>query len=58
VTGVHQEYRAELRYAPSDPGLYMRDPHAPGGDLGQWNVLLTGAETAWNLARGSGERWR
>jgi serine protease len=54
VAGVHPEYRAELRYAPNDPQLYARDPNAPGGDLAQWNVLLTGAETAWDLARGSG----
>jgi serine protease len=54
VAGVEPEYRAELRYAPNDPLLYARDPNAPGGDLAQWNVLLTGAETAWNLARGSG----
>jgi serine protease len=54
VTGVHPEYRAELRYAPNDPGLYVRDPNAPGADFAQWNVLATGAEGAWNLARGSG----
>jgi subtilisin family serine protease len=54
VTGVHPEYRAQFRYAPDDPGLYTHDPSAPGGDFAQWNVLLTGAETAWNLSRGSG----
>jgi len=54
VTGVHPEYRAQFRYAPNDPGLYAHDPNAPGADFAQWNVLLTGAETAWNLARGSG----
>jgi serine protease len=55
VTGVHPEYRAEFRYAPNDPGLYVHDPNAPGADFAQWNVLATGAEGAWNLARGSGE---
>jgi serine protease len=54
VAGVHPEGRAEFRYAPNDPQLYARDPNAPGGDFAQWNVLLTAAETAWNLARGSG----
>src|SRR5215207_6683429 len=54
VTAVHPEYRAELRYAPNDPGLYARDPKAPNADFAQWNVLLTWAETAWGLARGSG----
>src|SRR4051794_17982167 len=54
VTGVEPEYRARFRYAPSDPGLYMHDPHAPSTDFGQWNVLNTGAETAWNLAKGTG----
>ena len=54
VTGVHPEYRAQFRYVPNDPGLYAHDPNAPGGDFAQWNVLLTGAETAWDLARGSG----
>jgi serine protease len=54
VSGVHPEYRALFRYAPNDPGLYMHDPNAPDGDFAEWNVLLTGAETAWNLARGSG----
>ena len=54
VTAVHPEYRAQFRYAPNDPGLYAHDPNAPGGDFAQWNVLLTGAETAWDLARGSG----
>jgi serine protease len=54
VTGIHPEYRAQFRYAPNDPGLSAHDPNAPGADFAQWNVLLTGAETAWNLARGSG----
>jgi serine protease len=54
VDGIHLEYSAEFRYAPNDPGLYLHDPNAPGADFAQWNVLLTGAETAWNLARGSG----
>src|SRR5918996_2678505 len=54
VTAVHPEYRAEFRYAPNDPGLYVHDPNAPGADFAQWNVLATGAEGAWNLARGSG----
>jgi subtilisin family serine protease len=54
VTGVQPEYRARFRYAPNDPGLYAHDPNVPGADFAQWNVLLTGAETAWNLARGSG----
>jgi serine protease len=54
VTGVHPEYRAQFRYAPNDPELYAPDPNAPGTDFAQWNVLLTGAETAWDLARGSG----
>jgi hypothetical protein len=56
VAGVHPEYRAVFRHAPNDPQLYARDPNAPGADFAQWNVLLTGAETAWNLARGSGRR--
>jgi serine protease len=54
VTGVHPEYRAQFRYAPNDPGLYAHDPNAPGADFAQWNVLLTGAEVAWNLSRGNG----
>jgi subtilisin family serine protease len=51
---VHPEYRARFRYAPNDPQLYAHDPNAPGADFAQWNVLLTTAETAWNLARGGG----
>jgi serine protease len=54
VTGVHPEYRARYRYAPNDPELYAHDPNAPGADLAQWNVLRTGAETAWGIARGAG----
>jgi serine protease len=54
VTGVHPEYRAQFRYAPNDPELYTHDPNAPSGDFAQWNLLLTGAETAWDVARGSG----
>jgi serine protease len=54
VTRVVPEYRAEYRYAPSDPGLYASDPNAPAQDRAQWNVLDTGAETAWNLAKGRG----
>jgi serine protease len=54
VTGVHPEYRAEFRYAPNDPGLYVHDPNAPSADFAQWNVLRTGAETAWDVARGNG----
>jgi serine protease len=54
VTGVHPEYRAEFRYLPNDPALQSHDPNAPGSDLAQWNVLLTGSQTAWNLARGAG----
>jgi subtilisin family serine protease len=54
VTGVHPEYRATFRYAPNDPALYSHDANAPSADFAQWNVLRTGAETAWNLARGSG----
>jgi serine protease len=54
VAGVQPEYRAEFRYAPNDRALYAHDPNAPGADFAQWNVLLTGAETAWNLARGAG----
>jgi serine protease len=54
VTGVHPEYRAEFRYLPNDPTLRSHDPNAPGADLAQWNVLLTGSQTAWDLARGAG----
>jgi subtilisin family serine protease len=54
VSGVHPEYRARYRYAPNDPGLYAHDPNAPGGDFAQWNVLSTGAERSWDLARGTG----
>jgi subtilisin family serine protease len=54
VTGVQPEYRARFRYAPNDPALYAHDPNAPGADFAQWNVLHTGVEAAWNLARGSG----
>jgi subtilisin family serine protease len=54
VTGVHPEYRATFRYAPNDPALYAHDANAPGADFAQWNVLHSGAETAWNIARGNG----
>jgi subtilisin family serine protease len=54
VAGVHPEYRAVFRYAPNDPALYAHDANAPSADFAQWNVLRTGAETAWNLARGNG----
>jgi serine protease len=54
VSAVTQEHRAQLRYVPNDPFLYARDPHAPGQDQAGWNVLRTGAETAWNVSRGSG----
>jgi serine protease len=54
VTAVRPEYRAQLRYAPNDPGLYGSDPNAPSGDRAQWNVLDTGAEAAWNLSKGVG----
>jgi serine protease len=54
VSEVGLEHRAQPRYVPNDPYLYTPDPHAPGQDLAGWNVLRTGAETAWNISRGSG----
>jgi serine protease len=54
VRSVTPEYRAELRFAPNDPFFYAPDPHAPGSDRAGWNILMTGAETAWNTAKGNG----
>jgi serine protease len=54
VSDVGLEHRAQLRYAPNDPYVYTHDLHAPGQDEAGWNVLRTGAETAWNVSRGSG----
>jgi len=54
VRSVSPEYLAELRYAPTDPFFYAPDSHAPGRDRAGWNILATGAETAWNTAKGNG----
>jgi serine protease len=54
VEGVHPEYAYRLMYTPSDPAFTSRDPHAPGGDFGQWNLLGYGAPRAWDLSRGAG----
>jgi serine protease len=54
VRSVSPEYQAELRYAPNDPFFYAPDSHAPGSDRAGWNILGTGAEAAWNTAKGNG----
>jgi len=54
VGDVGLEHRAQPRYVPNDPFLYTPDAHAPGQDAAGWNVLRTGAETAWNISRGAG----
>jgi hypothetical protein len=54
VRSVTPEYRAELRFAPNDPFFYAPDPHAPGSDRAGWNTLMTGAEAAWDTAKGIG----
>jgi serine protease len=54
VESVRPDPPVQLRYAPNDFALTQHDPHAPSGDLGQWNLIHEGAPHAWDLSRGTG----
>jgi len=54
VESVRPEPAYRLMYTPDDPAFGSRDPNAPGGDFAQWNLLASGGQRAWDLARGRG----
>ena len=54
VRSVHPDPPVELRYSPNDTAFNLADPHAPGGDLGHWNLIREGAPRAWDLSKGDG----
>jgi subtilisin family serine protease len=54
VESVRPDPTVELRYAPNDFAFTHQDPHAPSGDLSQWNLIREGGPRAWDLSRGTG----
>jgi serine protease len=54
VESVHPDVPVQLRYAPNDFAFTHPDPHAPNGDLGDWNVVREGGPRAWDLSTGAG----
>jgi serine protease len=54
VESVRPDRPVQLRYSPNDFAFTHHDPHAPGGDLTQWNLIREGGLRAWDLSRGSG----
>lgn len=54
VRSVRPDPAVELRYSPNDFAFTNPDPHAPNGDLGQWNLIKEGAPPAWDLSKGRG----
>jgi serine protease len=54
VLSVHPDSPVQLRYSPNDPAFVNADPHAPTGDLAQWNLVREGGPAAWDLSKGNG----
>jgi serine protease len=54
VDSVHPDLPVQLRATPNDPAFNTPDPHAPGGDLAQWNLAKEGAQAAWEISNGTG----
>src|SRR5437763_14589118 len=54
VESVHPDLPVQLRATPNDFAFTHPDPHAPGGDLSQWNLIKEGAQRAWDLSAGTG----
>ena len=54
VQSVHPDPAVQLRHSPNDFAFTHTDPHAPNGDLTQWNLVREGGPRAWDLSRGTG----
>lgn len=54
VESVRPDPPVQLRYSPNDFAFTHTDPHAPNGDLTQWNLIREGGPRAWDLSRGAG----
>jgi subtilisin family serine protease len=54
VQSVRPDRPVQLRYSPNDFAFTHPDPHAPGGDLTQWNLIREGGPRAWDVSRGTG----
>jgi serine protease len=54
VQKVESDPAVEPRYLPNDHGFTRPDVHAPGGDLGQWNLIRSSGPPAWDLSTGDG----
>ena len=54
VEKVKSDPAVEPRYWPNDYAFTNPDVHAPGGDLGQWNLIRSGGPPAWDLSKGAG----
>src|SRR4051794_24591227 len=54
VESVHPDLPVQFRGTPNDPAFTRPDPHAPGSDLGQWNLVKEGAQKAWDISNGTG----
>jgi serine protease len=53
VRKIRPDVPVELRLSPNDFAFNTADPRAPGGDLGQWNLLREGGPGAWDLSKGA-----
>src|SRR5262249_32484397 len=54
VEAVMPDVPVQLRAFPNDYALTHADPHAPNGDVGNWNVVHEGGPRAWDLSSGAG----
>jgi serine protease len=54
IESVRPDPPVQLRYSPNDFAFTHPDPHAPNGDVGQWNLIKEGGPRAWDLSRGTG----
>jgi subtilisin family serine protease len=54
VLAVRPDPPVQFRYAPNDYAFTHQDPHAPGGDIGNWNLVREGGPRAWDLSNGTG----
>ncbi len=54
VQSVRPDPLVQLRYSPGDYAFAHHDPHAPSGDLSQWNLIREDGPRAWDLSRGTG----
>jgi len=54
VLSVRPDRPVTLRYSPNDFALANADQNAPLGDVGSWNVIRSGARSAWDISKGSG----